>query len=101
MQAIKSDSAVQVELVCGTTALLLLYYFFGPFSALGSLLLIFCFFLVLITEFQNSAVETALDRIHPERHDDIGRSKDLASASVLLAALFGVVCTIFVVTGLI
>jgi len=97
--AVRTDSAVQIELVGGTIALTILYFIFGPFTALGNLLLIFCFFLVLITEFQNSAVETALDRIHPERHDDIGKSKDLAAASVLLAALFGVVCTYFVITG--
>jgi len=99
--AVRTDAAIQVELICGTIALSILYLLFGPFSAIGSLLLIFCFFLVLITEFQNSAVETALDRIHPGRHDEIGKSKDLAAASVLLAALFGVVCTAFVVTGLI
>ena len=99
--AVRTDTAVQVELTGGTVSLTALYFLFGPFTALGNLLLVFCFFLVLITEFQNSAVETALDRIHPERHEEIGKSKDLASASVLLAALFGVVCTYFVVTGLI
>jgi diacylglycerol kinase len=99
--AVRTDTAVQVELVGGSITLIILYFIFGPFTALGNLLLIFCFFLVLITELQNSAVETALDRIHPERHDDIGKSKDLAAGSVLLAALFGVVCTFFVVSGLI
>jgi len=98
-RAVRTDTAIQVELIGGTVALTIIHLLFGPFSGIGTLLLIFCFFLVLITEFQNSAVETALDRIHPERHDEIGKSKDLAAASVLLAALFGVVCTYFVITG--
>tara|TARA_B100000508_G_scaffold59047_1_gene45830 strand:- start:7111 stop:7470 length:360 start_codon:yes stop_codon:yes gene_type:complete len=96
---IRHDSAIQIEIFGGIVILSLLHYFFGPFSPLGQLLLIFSFLLILITEFQNSAVETALDRIHPERHHEIGRSKDLAAASVIWAGIFGLICLYFVLTG--
>lgn len=43
--------------------------------------------LVIITELQNSALESALDRLHPEIHDDIRRSKDMAAGAVLLAGV--------------
>jgi diacylglycerol kinase (ATP) len=47
--------------------------------------------LVLVAELLNSAVEAAVDRIGPERHELAGRAKDLGSAAVLgtivLAAL--------------
>lgn len=47
----------------------------------GSLLL------VLVVELLNSAIEAAIDRIGPERHELAGRAKDLSSAAV--ACTFG------------
>lgn len=48
--------------------------------------------LVLIVELLNSAIESAIDRIGPERHPLSGLAKDMGSAAVLLAlALLAVV----------
>ena len=41
--------------------------------------------LVLVVELANSAIEAAVDRISPERHELAGRAKDLGSAAVMLA----------------
>jgi diacylglycerol kinase (ATP) len=41
----------------------------------------------LIVELLNSAVESAVDRISMENHELSKRSKDLASAAVLLSLL--------------
>lgn len=41
--------------------------------------------LVLVVELLNSAVETAIDRIGPERHRLSGLAKDLGSAAVFAA----------------
>jgi diacylglycerol kinase len=51
-------------------------------------LLLLSWILVLITELQNTAFEAALDHLHPERHDTIGRSKDMAAGAVLTAGVF-------------
>ena len=54
-------------------------------------LLIGTFFMVLITELINSAIEAIVDRIGPEHHNLSKRAKDLGSAAVfisLLASLF-------------
>lgn len=48
-------------------------------------LMIGSLFLVLIAELLNSAVESAVDRISPERHELSGRAKDLGSAAVFVA----------------
>ena len=50
--------------------------------------LLLAWMLVLITELQNTAFEAALDRLHPDRNDQIGRSKDMAAGAVLTAGLF-------------
>ncbi|MEK8030781.1 diacylglycerol kinase [Ideonella sp. DXS29W] len=41
--------------------------------------------LVMIVELLNSAIEAAIDRIGPERHELSGRAKDVASAAVWMS----------------
>ncbi len=59
-----------------------------PVTSTELLFLVLAYFLILITELQNSALEYALDHLHPETHDNIGRSKDMAAGAVFLAGLF-------------
>ncbi|MBI4537784.1 MAG: diacylglycerol kinase [candidate division NC10 bacterium] len=50
-------------------------------------LLIGSWILVLVVELLNSAIEAAVDRLGPERHELAGRAKDLGSAAVFVALL--------------
>jgi diacylglycerol kinase (ATP) len=43
--------------------------------------------LVVVVELVNSAIESVVDRIGPERHELSGRAKDLASAAVLFSII--------------
>lgn len=52
-------------------------------------LLIMCG-MVLAAELLNSALEAALDRLHPERHEAIRVAKDCAAGAVLILSLTGV-----------
>ena len=52
------------------------------------ILLLLGWILILITELQNSAIEVALDHLHPERHPEIKKSKDTAAGAVLLSGIF-------------
>lgn len=85
--AVRYDHAMQLHLIIGA-ALLIIGRIFWPLSDLQVALLVLGFILLLVTELQNTALEIALDRLHPERHESIKRSKDIAAASVLLAAAF-------------
>jgi len=69
-------------------------YWFWPLLRWEILLLALSFLLILMAELVNTAIERALERLHPERHELIGLSKDAASAAVFVAILFG-----FVVVG--
>ncbi len=55
--------------------------------------------LVFAAEALNSALECALDVLHPERHPGIGAAKDLAAAAVLLAAFAALAVGIAVFGG--
>ena len=74
-------------------------YVVRPLSLVELGFLALAYTLVLITELQNSALERALDRLHPERHEEIGIAKDMSAAAVLVAGIFalGVVATIVIV----
>lgn len=43
--------------------------------------------IVTAAEAFNTAIETLLDRLHPDRDSAVGQAKDLAAGGVLLAAL--------------
>lgn len=47
--------------------------------------------LVLMAELFNSALETLLDHLHPDRHPQIGAAKDMAAGAVLVASATAVV----------
>lgn len=50
-------------------------------------LLVGSLLLVLALELMNTAIENAIDRISPERHELAGRSKDAGSAAVFVGLL--------------
>lgn len=56
-------------------------------SLLDYVLLIGSWVFVMIVELLNSAVEAAIDRIGPERHELSGRAKDIGSAAVMVSVL--------------
>ena len=47
--------------------------------------------LILIVELINTAFEKMLERVHPDEHDIIGKSKDISAAAVLLAFIFAII----------
>jgi diacylglycerol kinase len=65
-----------------------MWLIFSPMEAWEWLFVILCWILILITELQNSALEAALNKIHPELHENIGHSKDMAAGAVLLAGAY-------------
>lgn len=98
--AFSKDFAVRFEtVVFGIIGIPTVYFLFGPLSALELLLLIFCWFFIVVTEIQNTSIEIALTKLHPGNDEEIGRSKDLASGAVVLAFMFGLVSLVFIVFG--
>lgn len=96
--AFMHDDAIRIEATLAAIGLPTVYFLFN-LSAEELLLLVFCWFFVMVAELHNSALEVALTKLHPEHDEAIGRSKDLAAASVVWASLFGLICLIFVTVG--
>lgn len=86
--AINKDKSFRQQWYGIGSIIIALIAFLSPLSANELLFTILTYILILITELQNSALEYALDHLHPDTHENIGRSKDMAAGAVLLAGLF-------------
>lgn len=86
--AVRTDYSFRIQMYVVGTIVTVLLFVLSPLTYVEVLFIVLAYFLILITELQNSAFEAALDHLHPELHHNIGRSKDMAAGSVFLAALF-------------
>lgn len=83
-----ADKSFQMEINYGLPIYLFLGWFLFPFQAWELVLFVFSYMFILIVELINTAFEKMLDRVHPEKHESIGRSKDMSAAAVLVTFLF-------------
>jgi len=70
--------------------------FYFDISKIEWIVLLLTSALVFGLEMINSALERALNRIHPEQHEVIGKAKDIAAGAVLITAIFAVLIGIMV-----
>ena len=76
----------------GIAVILIFIEFFKNTSFSMLIYLISSYFLILITEGINSAIESIIDRISSERHELSKKAKDIGSAVVFIAMVhFGIV----------
>jgi len=83
--ALRHETAIRQELLL--MALLTPVSLCLHVGRLEHLLLILSMLLVVLVEFLNSAVESAVDRISTDPHPLSGQAKDLGSAAVLIALI--------------
>lgn len=86
--ALRTDYSYRTQAWSILVVITVAVFFLQPLSQTEILFLGLAYTLILITELQNSSFEAALDHMHPERHDSIGKSKDMAAGTVLSAGLF-------------
>ncbi len=88
LYAFLHDAGFQFQIVLGVIGLCVCLFFFRSLTQTEIFFLGCAYVLVLITELINSSIEMSLDKLHPELHDSIKRSKDIAAAAVLTAGIF-------------
>ena len=86
--ALQNDRSYRSQVYLFGAVVAAAFVYFDPLTYSEVLFILLAYALILITELQNSALEAALDKIHPERHEAIGRSKDMAAGAVLTAGVF-------------
>lgn len=95
--AVHKDASFKMQFYLGLIFVIIFGYVVSPLTQSEFIWLTLSWILVLITELQNSAFELALDRLHPEHHDNIGKSKDMAAGAVFIAGLFAFVVVVTIV----
>ena len=85
-EAFRTDVAL-----CAAGALA--YFILPPVGRAETALYSFAFLFLIFAELANTAIETIIDRIVPERHELSKTAKDIGSALVMLA-LFNLCATI-------
>jgi len=93
--AVLNEAAIRDELIlfCILTPVSLAL----NISGIERLILVRSMLLVLLVEFLNTAIETALDRISTEQHPLTGRAKDLGSAAVFIALMMSALSWLVIV----
>lgn len=94
-----SDKSFRMEIVYGPLVYLVLGWFLFPFQSWEIVLYIFSYLFILVVELINTAFEKMLDRVHPEQHESIGRSKDMAATAVLLTFLFAIIVVLVLISA--
>lgn len=86
--ALGTDRSYRTQVYLIGAIVLFTFAYFSPLERWEVLFVLLAYNLMLVTELQNSAFEAALDRLHPELHQEIGHSKDMAAGAVLTASFF-------------
>jgi len=86
--ALRTDYSYRTQAWSVLLVITIAVFFLQPLTQVEILFLSLAYTLILITELQNSSFEAALDHMHPDQHDNIGRSKDMAAGAVFSAGLF-------------
>lgn len=94
--AFKSEVAFRQDcLICLLGTIIL---FFLNCSRFEKAVLFGTLILILLMELTNTAVETVIDRISPERHDLSKKAKDIGSSLVLLAFINAIVTWVLILS---
>lgn len=97
--ATKNDLAFRTQIYLSLVVAIIVISLFKTISATESLFILLACSLILITELQNSALESALNKLHPQLNEHIKHSKDMAAGAVLIAGLFLLVTLIVIGCG--
>ncbi|WP_299229023.1 diacylglycerol kinase [uncultured Psychroserpens sp.] len=82
---IKTESSIKIQVFIAIIVTIAGFYF--EISKTEWLFQIVFIGLVMSLEGVNTAIEYISDFIHPDRHDSIGRIKDIAAGAVFIAAV--------------
>ncbi len=92
------ELSFRMEVWAGAVFLLIVYCYW-PISFLELSLMALSYILVLAFELINTALERMFERLHPEHHELVGISKDLASSAVFMAVLFSCFVVVYIIVS--
>ena len=98
-KAYLTDVSFNLDVKICSVILIIVIYLLWPITETQFLFLFLSYFLILIIELVNTSIEQMLDKLHPEKHELIGVSKDIASAAVFLSIILAIVVVLVIALG--
>ncbi len=94
---VRYDISITIQVILALLSLIFFVYL--KIGTIEWLFVISAIFLVLITEYLNSAVEDVCDLLVKKYDLHVKEIKDIAAAAVLLAALYAVIIAVVITAG--
>jgi diacylglycerol kinase (ATP) len=98
VHAIKTETSFKIEVAIAMIFFPLVYFI--PFELIYKLVLIITYFLIMIAELLNSAVENVVDLVTTQTHPLAKASKDIGATAVLFAVILHLLCWILILSDL-
>ena len=90
IHAIKTETSFKIELVIAMIFFPLVYFL--PFELIYKLILTMSYFMIMVAELLNSAVENVVDLVTTEIHPLAKAAKDIGATAVLFTVILHLVC---------
>lgn len=94
VHACKTETSFKLELLIALAVLPLIY--FMPFELIYKLILLMTYFMIMIAELLNSAVENVVDLVTNEIHPLAKTAKDIGATAVLFALILHTLCWLII-----
>jgi len=94
VHAIKTETSFKIELAIAVVFFPIVYLI--PFELIYKLVLIITYFMIMIAELLNSAVENVVDLVTKDIHPLAKASKDIGATAVLFSVILHLLCWVLI-----
>ncbi|HIP41718.1 MAG TPA: diacylglycerol kinase [Campylobacterales bacterium] len=94
IHAIKTETSFKIELAIAVVFFPLVYFL--PFELIYKLVLIITYFIILIAELLNSAIENTVDLVTKEIHPLAKSAKDIGATAVFFSVILHLLCWVLI-----
>jgi len=94
IHAVKNETSFKLELLIALIVFPAIYFF--PFALIYKLVLVITYFLIMIAELLNSAVENVVDLVTKEIHPLAKAAKDIGATAVLFSVVLHIICWLLI-----
>ena len=94
IHAIKNETSFKLELLVALIIFPAIYFF--PFELVYKLVLLVTYFMIMVAELLNSAVENVVDLVTTEIHPLAKAAKDIGATAVLFTVILHILCWLLI-----
>ena len=94
IHAIKTETSFKIEVAIAIVFLPVIYFL--PFELIYKLILLVTYFMIMISELLNSAIENVVDLVTTDIHPLAKAAKDIGATAVLFSVILHLLCWVVI-----